>query len=54
MDGALWALIHMKGIVDIKGVFFWVLHFFVVPGGYYEVALRNYEANNRAKKTNTG
>ena len=23
---------------------------FVVPGGYYEAVLRNYEANNRVKK----
>jgi hypothetical protein len=28
MDGASWALTHIKGIIDIKGVLFWVLHFF--------------------------
>jgi hypothetical protein len=27
MDGASWALIHIKDIIDIKGVLFWVLHF---------------------------
>jgi hypothetical protein len=27
---------------------------FVVPGGYYEAVLRNYEANNRVKKQMQG
>ena len=50
MDGALWALAHIKDVIGIKGVLFWVLQLFVVPGGYCEAALRNYKANNRVKK----
>jgi hypothetical protein len=47
-------LAHAKVVIDVEGVLFWALHFFVVPGGHHEAALRNYEANDRAKKQTRG
>ena len=52
MDGALWVLAHIEGVIDIKGVLFLGTELFVVPGGYYEAVLRNYE--EPGKKINTG
>ena len=49
MDGALWALAHIKDVIDIKGMLFWVLQLFVVPAGTTWVA-PVHKANNRVKK----